>query len=343
MLYIQRQMAHQIAFVLPMFSDHSRAHEIKYNFRCHICGDSQKDKYKSRGWFYERDGQVFYGCFNCGKQLPFSLYLQLYHEELYREYIKEKYKDSKPKRSEVKLDLGAKLEKKEQKVVSELPFCVRLSELPEAHPVVKYMLHRCIPKENLKLFYFTDNWKGLSNHIKPDTYKHIEKEYRLVIPIYNADGTVSCIQGRALGNVDKNQRYLTVKPSDDANKVYGLERVDGTKTVWYFEGPIDSTFIPNSLAIVGGSMHLADAPFKGKRVWVLDNEPRSKETVERLEKLIDAGEKVVVWLDCPWNSKDINDMIKDEGATVQQIETYLKQNTVSGLSAKRRLSEWRKI
>ncbi|UYD60062.1 DNA primase [Aeromonas phage avDM12-TAAL] len=344
MLYLQRHMAHQIAFVLPMFSDHSRAHEIKYNFRCHICGDSQKDKYKSRGWFYERDGQVWYGCFNCGKQLPFSLYLQMYHEELYREYIKEKYKDNeRPKRQEVNLNLGSKLEKKEQKVVSDLPFCVKLSELREDHPVVRYMIDRCIPKDKLKLFYFTDNWKALSNHIKPETYKVVDREYRLVIPIHNQDGTVSCIQGRALGNVDKNQRYLTVKPDDQANKIYGLERVDGSKTVFYFEGPIDSVFIPNSLAIVGGSMHLNDAPFKSKRVWVLDNEPRSKETVERLEKLIDAGEKVVVWYECPWKSKDINDMIKNEGATAEQIEQYLKQNIVSGLSAKRRLSEWRKI
>lgn len=344
MLYYERDIARQIAFTLPMFSDHSQGIGIKYNFRCHLCGDSKKDQYASRGWFYEYNGNVWYGCFNCDKRFPMYKYLELFHPERHTEYIKEKYRDNDKSalRKTMNLNTGSKIPVPEVSKI-DLPYCTRLDLLGESHPCYQWMLNRCIPKNKMKLFYFTADWKKLSNHIKPDTYKHEDTEYRLVIPICNPDGTVSCIQGRALGNVDKSQRYLTVKPDENANKIFGLERVDESKTVYFFEGPIDSIFIDNSLAIVGGVMALSIAPCKKKRVWVLDNEPRSIDTINRLEKLIDAGEKVVVWVDCPWKSKDINDMIKNENATSQEITDYLRENTVSGLSAKYLLTAWRKV
>lgn len=76
------------------------------------------------------------------------------------------------------------------------------------------------------------------------------------------------------------------------------------------------------------------------RVWVLDNERHHPDTTARLKKLIDAGEKVVLWDKCPWPSKDINEMIKSDGATKADIAKYLKENTVSGLTAKLRFNQW---
>lgn len=349
MLFLEREMARQIAFVLPMFSDHSRPDAIKLNFRCPVCGDSKKNKFKARGWFHEHKGHVWFGCFNCNVNMSLVNFMKNYREEMYKEFLKEKYKESEsskpnPKPIEPKYKLVTRAELDSKFSLDRCDLVKRCDLLPPEHPVIKWMTGRVIPRDKHHLFYFTGAWKELTNTIKPDTYRNVEPEYRLVIPIYNADGSFSCMQGRALGNVDKNQRYLTVKPDDDVNKLYGLERIDPTKTVYYFEGPIDSVFIPNSLAIVGGAMAIQDAPFKEKRVWVLDNEPRSKDTIERLEKLIRAGERVVVWLDCPWaDQKDINDMILKSGATAELIQQYLVENTCSGLSAQRRLSEWRKL
>lgn len=340
MLYYERQLAHEIAYMLPMFRDHSRNGVPKYNFRCPICGDSQKDQYKARGWMYESNGYMRFGCFNCGRNMSLYDYLKTYDEIRYREYLRERYKDeSKPKRAPaVKQETKKVIES-----VQELPFCERMDLLPESHPAVKYLANRCLPKAAYKLFYFTREWKQLSNELNPGTYKFVEPEPRLVIPLFNEDHSISMIQGRAFGDVDKNQRYLTVKKDPDALKVFGLERIDPSKTVLYMEGPIDSVFIPNSLAIVGGSMSLADAPFKDKRVWVLDNEPRSKETVKRIETLIDAGERVVLWDECKWHKKDINDMIIKEQATPEEIHEYINNNIVRGLTAKRRLADWRRI
>ena len=37
-----------------------------YNFRCPICGDSQKNKSKTRGYLYSVKEDVNFMCHNCG-------------------------------------------------------------------------------------------------------------------------------------------------------------------------------------------------------------------------------------------------------------------------------------
>lgn len=348
-LYIERDLARQIASLQPMgFKDHSRNGQIKLNFRCHVCGDSATDPYKWRGWFYEAHGKVWFGCFNqCGSR-PFVSYLKNFDDYNYREFLKAKFKDA-PKAAPAKVpakpanDISKPAEHKESdSTACTLPYCTKLSELAFDHPVMKYIRSRQIPEYAYDLLYVTSEWKKLSNSLKPDTYEDAsQREWRLVIPVFDQKGNIPMIQGRALSSkTSKNQRYLTVKRDDDALKVYGMERIkDGT--VWFHEGPIDSLFIPNSLAIVGGNMALDLAPYPDRRVWVLDNEPRSPETVSRIESLINAGEKVVLWDRAPWKSKDINDMIIKENASTELIHQYLRDNIVSGLKAKLRLANWK--
>lgn len=340
-LYIERIIARQIAYTMPRFSDHSRSMYVKFNFRCPICGDGSTS-HKTRGWFYESKGKVRFGCFNCGRNMPLTSYLYQYDQERWKEYLFEKYKDN-PRAKPTVSEPEPEPETDAVTSIAELPFCERIDLLPPEHPMRKWMANRCIPEHRLELFFFTSEWRKLSNQLKPGTYERDDPEYRLVIPLYNVDGSISIIQGRALSDVDHSQRYLTVKIDDDAKKIYGMERVDGSKTVWFHEGPIDSVFIPNSLAIVGGSMALTDTPFKDTRVWVLDNEPRKKDTVKRIKNLIDAGERVVLWDRIQYRSKDINDMIKNEKATAEEIEQYLKNNIVHGLTATHRFMNWSKI
>ncbi|MFP9035360.1 hypothetical protein, partial [Enterococcus faecalis] len=102
-------------------------------------------------------------------------------------------------------------------------------------------------------------------------------------------------------------------------------------------------FIENGIAITGGQLDLEVVPFKDRRVWVLDNEPRHPDTIKRMTKLVDAGERVMFWDKSPWKSKDVNDMIRKEGATPEQIMEYMKNNIAQGLMAKMRLSKYAKI
>ena len=47
-----------------------------YNFRCPICGDSQKNKNKARGFLYRVKTNTNYKCHNCGVSMSFSNFLK---------------------------------------------------------------------------------------------------------------------------------------------------------------------------------------------------------------------------------------------------------------------------
>lgn len=336
---VARQFAREVAFNMQMQKVVS-TNPLRINFRCPICGDSHKDKYKARGWFYEYKNEMRFGCFNCNMNMTFLYYLKEYNPEKFREYLLEKRKDNPATKHSEEVDVTQF--KKVMPTIKESvieKYAVRLDNLSDEHPAKKYMLLRMIPRDKLNLFWFTMKWRELSNEVSEGTYKSIVDEPRIVIPIFNKDGTISAMQGRALRKTE-TLRYLTIKAGEDANKVFGMERIDESKNVIFLEGPIDSVFVDNATAIVGGTMTLKEAPFPNKRAWLLDNEPRSVDTCKRIKKLIESGEKVVLWDRSPWSSKDVNDMIIKEGATIEEINDYIQSNIVSGLMAKMRFNDW---
>ena len=95
--------------------------------------------------------------------------------------------------------------------------------------------------------------------------------------------------------------------NDDAPKIYGFDQIRRVAPVYITEGPFDSTFIRNSIAMCGSDGDVGKWGISSP-TWVYDNEPRNREIVRRIEDTIDRGEKVVIW---PSNirEKDINDMV----------------------------------
>lgn len=312
---------------------------VKINFRCPHCGDSMKNASMARGWFYEYEGGLRYGCFNCNYNVPIGTYLKEHFPEYFRGWLRDR-RGNEPRREESK---EKELFSIKAPVVEKLPFCDKISELPDEHPAKKYMLNRMIPRDQLDRFYFTMEWKKVANHVFKGTYEDdSEKEPRLVIPILTREGKMEAIQGRALRK-NENIRYITIKTHEHANKIFGCEKVDNSsKPVFVFEGPIDSVFIPNGIAMAGGQVDMNVVPFRDRRVWVLDNENRSPDTMKRYEKLIESGESVVLWDQAPWASKDVNDMVQKENADPVAIYDYLCNNIVSGLRATNRFSRWKK-
>ncbi len=334
-----RELALQLSYQFELNKVIS-SNPFKINFRCHICGDSDKDRYKKRGWFYEHEGQVRYGCFNCDYNEPFGTYLKEHQPHLLGEYLLDKKKETSsysPNMVSKSTDIDSKMP---IPVIKTLPYSDRIDELPEEHPIVKYVAKRKIPKDKWDLLWFTREWKKLSNHIKKDTFSIEAPENRLVIPIFSDDGNIESIQGRALGK--SSVKYMTIKSHDDSTKVYGQERVDNNSPVIVLEGPIDSLFIKNGIAITGGSLSLSQIPFKERRIWALDNEPRSKDTCKRLHSLIKAGERVIIWDYAPWKwAKDINDWVI-KGVDPEEITQYIIEHSCSGLQAELRFNNWKK-
>jgi len=124
---------------------------------------------------------------------------------------------------------------------------------------------------------------------------------------------------------------------DDAPKIYGLDDVKINEPIYITEGPFDSTFIPNSIALCGADGDI-DKWITGDIVWIYDNEPRNAEIHNRIERCINDGHKVVIW-PSSIQEKDINEMVLS-GLDVQSM---IKSNTYSGLEAKLKFTTWKKI
>jgi hypothetical protein len=160
-------------------------------------------------------------------------------------------------------------------------------------------------------------------------------EGRIIIPLYGVDQNLIGFQGRALGS--SINKYITVMLDDDAPKIYGLEKVDSNKPIYIVEGPFDSTFIENAVAMCGSDVDIGSFGWSDY-IYVFDNEPRNREIVNRISKTINRGDKVIIWPNTI-QQKDINDMVI-AGLNVMNV---LKSNTYSGLEAKIKFNNWKKV
>ena len=297
-----------------------------YNFRCPICGDSQKHKNKARGYFYQVKTNTNFKCHNCGASLSFNNFLKQIDTTLHKQYTLEKFKDG---------FTGKGFVVEEPKFDFKKPVFKKQIDLPKASevPVAKEYLEK--RKLDPSKFYFASKFKKWVNTQK-QTFDTIRRdESRIIIPMYDTERNLIGFQGRALG--PNFVKYITVMLNDNAPKIYGLETIDSKETVYVVEGPFDSTFVKNSIALCGSDGDMAH--LEGSSiVYVYDNEPRNQEILGRIEKCIDRGERVVIW-PRGIEQKDINDMF----LVGYDIMDTLKSNTYSGLEAKVKFNNWKKV
>ena len=169
-----------------------------------------------------------------------------------------------------------------------------------------------------KQFYFAERFKEFANSHRETFADTTFEESRIIIPLYQEKQLIG-FQGRALG--PNSVKYITVMLDDNAPKIYGLDNVRKDAPVYVTEGPFDSTFISNAIAMCG-----ADADVRrwgiDNPVYVYDNEPRNREIVKRIQNCIERGESVIIWPNTI-KEKDINDMV----LAGHDVMSVLKSNT----------------
>ena len=222
------------------------------NCRCPICGDSQKNKNKCRGYFYERDGRYYYKCHNCGAACTVSGFLEQVSPSLYSEFrlewIKEKGGATQDARGITNTGVAQKLQKLNVHR-NKLRHVLAISELEANHAARIYLENRLIPESKFSEIYYTTDFAKVAKDINPQMV--LKTEERIVIPFYDDNGSVIGIQGRAM---DSNSlRYITVKAEDHDRLFYNLHKIDVNKKIYVTEGPFDSMFLPNAVAMVGAS------------------------------------------------------------------------------------------
>ena len=297
-----------------------------YNCRCPICGDSQKNKTKTRGYLYQIKNNTNYKCHNCGVSLSFNNFLKQIDPMLHKQYSMEKFKEG---------FTGKNFVVEEPKFEFSKPKFTKKLDLPKAAEVPAAREYLEKRKLNPEKFYYAENFKKWVNQQK-HTFENINKdESRIIIPMYDVDNNLIGFQGRSIES--SYNKYITIMLVDDAPKVYGLEKIDPQKPVYIVEGPFDSTFIKNAIAMCGSDIDIRSFGWSDY-IWVFDNEPRNREIINRISKTIDRGDKVVIW-PTSIKQKDINDLV----IAGYDPENMLESNTYSGLEAKVKFNEWKKV
>lgn len=297
-----------------------------YNFRCPVCGDSQKNKNKTRGYLYQVKNNTNFKCHNCGASMSLNNFIKTLDGTLHKQYTMEKFKDG---------HTGKNFVVETPKLEFKKPVFKKSINLPKAssNPTAKkYLENRKIDPDK---FYYADKFKSWTNTQKK-TFDNVGRdEPRIIIPMYDETKNLIGFQGRAL---DKSpNKYITIMIQEEAAKAYGIETIDKNSTVYITEGPFDSTFVCNSIAMCGadGDVHSWGI---SNPVWIYDNEPRNREIVQRINRTIDSGDSVIIW---PTNimEKDINDMV----LAGHDVMSMLELNTYQGLEAKIKFNNWKKI
>jgi len=328
--YIDTKYINLVSVRLIKFAEKKKG---LYNFRCPYCGDSQKYKNKCRGYLFVKKNDFIFKCHNCGVGRTLANFLKDQDTNLHDQYVLERYKEGLTGKGSNTPNPVFNIPKpkfRSKDICSEL---TKVSDLNKEHFARGYLLGRGM--KDLSKFYFCPNFVEWTNKHKPTFDKSMKDEPRVIIPLRDEKGRLFGYQGRAL-IANSKLRYITVMLDEDAQKIYGLDKIDSSKDVYVTEGPFDSTFLGNSIAMCGSDVDLRG--YNYQFVYVYDNEPRNRQIVEKIARTAEQGHKVVIF---PKEvlEKDLNDMVL-AGRDVQKL---VESNTYSGLEAKLKLNEWKKV
>ncbi len=327
-----------VGLLSPRLDLFKQVRQNLWNSRCPICGDSHKNKSKKRMYIYAKKQDLFVKCHNCGYGASLGNFIKQLDPHLHGQYVMERYGQGQTGRGKTKEPEfhfeKPKFKPRPQKI--ELP---SIGELDEEHFARKYFESRKLPESFKDKVYFAEDFKKWAEDISNIDYSNLGKEEpRMVIPFFDTEGKLIAAQGRALGR--NELRYITIKVDEDSPKIYGLDRWTPETTTYIVEGPIDSMFLPNCLAVAGGDLQSIKID-KKQCVLIFDNEPRNEHTVKKLMKSIDDGWEVVIWSKGK-KFKDINDLIMS-GLSTDEILEMINKTTMKGLEADWAAREWRNV
>jgi len=328
-----------LSLLSPRLDRFKKVRDYLWNFRCPQCGDSHKSKSKARGYVYRKKTDLFFKCHNCGVGQSVGNLIKDLDPFLHKQYIMERYRAGetgkrKSKAPEFKFETP---KFKPKKTTIDLP---SIESLPKEHYARVYCEGREIPQQFMDKIFYTEDFKNWALSVCQVDYSNLMgKEPRLVIPFFDKDNQLIGAQGRALQ--ESKIRYVTVKVHEDAPKVFGLERWNSEQYTYLVEGPIDSLFLPNCLAMAGADMSDLSILDKDKTTLILDNEPRNFQIARSMIKSLQDGWKIVVWpnsITC----KDINDMVLTSIRDARLVE-IINTNTYSGQRGEWEVHSWKKV
>lgn len=347
MLWLQHKYASLLSSHLTLFH---KTTDATWNFRCPLCGDSQKNKNKCRGYILPGNGSLRFYCHNCGAAMRFPKFLEIVAPALYDQYVIERIAENKQQKEKL---VPSKTIYCSDKYLSNLP---KISQLPANHICKQYVISRQIPTTFHHKLFFCENFKHSINQVIPNKFDLSKGDHdRLIIPVFYQDQLIA-IQGRSLD--DHKAKYISIVFDEFRPKIYNQEVCNFNKPVIVTEGPINSMFIENAVSGLGRSTMLQEVDKlnvnKSNLVLCFDNEPRNSDIVKNMLHAIAKGYKIVIWPSYYQSGDDINDIIlkrisgdycKTESVEFagQLLKTDLLQNAYGGLEGDLRVKQWAKV
>ena len=308
-------------------------------FRCPFCGDSKKSKEKTRGYFYEIDGNANFKCHNCGASMGLYSFLKEVAPQLAKEYTFEKFRGVKA----ADVDPFEKFLTKKPAFAdrSILDVCDRISELDDEHMARDYIRRRLIPEKFWSDLYYCKDIRKITEQLDEYKDRELPKNDCIIIPFFDENKKLVFMQARFFGDV--SVRYITLQVDPTAKKIWGLDRVDWKKTVYVTEGPFDAMFVENCISVAGASI-MSEIKYlrehaKSDLVLIFDKDYQTNaEVYGQFLKAVNQGIKVIMF-DAQFTAKDINAQVQD--GSIPDIQKYLEKRTFDGLRAKLELSKFR--
>jgi CHC2 zinc finger len=306
-----------------------------YNGSCPFCKEGKSFGKKTR-FFYIPEKELCY-CHNCGYSKKAFNFLLDVTGKPFNEIITEIKKLDNTEVPIIKEEIVEKVH------TPSLPDdCINLSDenqlkFHNTSPVVSICLN-LLKKRRLntainrpKTFYLSLTDKVHKN--------------RLVLPFYDVNGDIIHYQTRTLLPADERikPKYLSKVKSEKS--LYGVHNIDpNLEYVFIFEGPIDSYFIKNGLAVCGiaedSSRTFTPLQQKQigqlasyKKIWCLDNQWNDNASLKKSSILLDNGETIFIWPEELKDFKDVNEYCISKGLDSINPEMVLK-NAYSGLKGK---------
>ena len=329
-----------VSLLAPKLSQFKQRGEFLWNFRCPVCGDSQKNKIKTRGYIYKKKERFGFMCHNCSTTMSLPKFIRYVDPSLYNEYQLESFVRSNTSNNVNVADFVTKptfnIPSARRSIL--LTDAQSINGLNPYHQARKYLEDRKVPLDNL---YYTEDFAKFVKDLFPDNTKQLYKEERIVIPFYDKQGNLLGVQGRAIGQ--SKIKYITIKADENTPKIFGWNGLDTSKTVYVVEGPIDSLFLDNCVATMDAALYTAPSVIglDLDYTFVYDNEPRNKQIVSNMRKTIELGRKLCIWPDTI-QQKDINEMVL-AGMHPSEIQHIIDSNTHEGLIATMKMNQWSRV
>lgn len=287
----------------------------------HDCEDKSKSRVRARAYIYLKGHSLMVKCHHCGMSHRLPTFMKQVAPSLLEEYDMEMFKE-KSMMGLIRTPVPVMNQPKPAPRDDVLVGLKSLKELPPSHPAVLYSERRAIPRKYFKEIFFVPKFNSFASKIEP-RFLNIPKDKehpRLLFPYFDEQGKVFALAARAFGK--EEPKYISLTLDQTKDRIYGMWRIDTSKTIYAVEGQIDSLCIDNAIA-VGGADYGASLlqVHKDKLVIVPDNDfVRNKQVADSLYKAIKGGFSVALFPDT-FKYKDLNEAAKKnfDSAELQRI------------------------